>query len=118
MSLQDETGVFEEIDPPEPEYLSSSEPDDEEEGAEVAALRAEIEQLQSKLTEQKDKMRDLWRLNCEQLAESDNSLAEKEDENARLKEEIACLRRSSPSAHSGTSEGSRHSTEEESSGHS
>ena len=56
-------------------------------------------------------------MNCEQVAEMDTLFSEKEDENSRLKEELARLRRSSPSVHSGTSEGSRHSTKEDSSWH-
>ena len=117
ISLQDETGAFEQIDPPEPEHLASSASDSEDEGSDIAALRAEIEQLQKELEEQKGKTREVWRTNCEQIAEMDALLAEKEDENARLREELVRLRRSSLSAHSGTSEGSRGGTDEDSSGH-
>ena len=63
----------------------------------VASLRAEILQLKAELETQKANTRDLWRLNCEQLAEMDGSLVEKDDEISRLKDEVARLRRSSPS---------------------
>ena len=88
--------------------------EEEEDGSEVAALRAEIEQLREELEEHKGKTREMWRVNCEQIAEMDALLSEKEDENSRLKEELARLRRASPSPHLGTSEGSR---EEDSGGH-
>ena len=39
----------------------------------------------------------MWRLNCEQLAEMDKTLTEKDDEINRLKEELNRSRRSSPS---------------------
>ena len=39
----------------------------------------------------------LWRLNCEQLAEFDSSLAEKDEEIASLRDEVSRLHRSSPS---------------------
>ena len=82
ISLQDETGVFEEIDPPELEDPPSSElgSEEEEDGSEVAALRAEIEQLREVLEEHKGKTREMWRVNCEQIAEMDALLSEKEDD--------------------------------------
>ena len=107
ISLQDESGVFHEFEPPEPEDLPHarlSESEGEPESETLLALRAEIAQLKVELEEQKTKTRDLWRLNCEQLAELDGSLAEKDEEITRLKDEVARLRRSSPSdASEGTS---------------
>ena len=104
MCLQDESGVFREIEPPEPDdpedsvHSSLSEEEEEELKPEVvASLRAEIVQLEAELEKQKAKTRDLWRLNCEQLAEMDGSLVEKDEEISRLKNEVARLRRSSPS---------------------
>ena len=101
MCLQDESGVFQEIEPPEPDDPEDSVPpgsfeEDEEESEPeiVASLRAEIVQLQAAKT------RDLWRLNCEQLAEMDGSLVEKDEEISRLKDEVARLRQSSPSDNS------------------
>ena len=96
--LQDESGVFREIEPPEldnPEDPQTSlereeEDKDETESEVVAMLRAEIAQLRTELERQKAKTRDLWKVNCEQLAEMDGSLVEKD-------EEISRLRRSSPS---------------------
>jgi len=79
----------------------------------VVALRAEVDQLRRELEEQKGRVRELWRLNCEQLMEMDTLLSEKEEENCRLRDELTRLRRSSPSVHSGTSEESRHSAEDE-----
>ena len=102
--LQDESGVFREIEPPEPDdpedsvHSSLSEEEEEELKPEVvASLRAEIVQLEAELEKQKAKTRDLWRLNCKQLAEMDGSLVEKDEEISRLKNEVARLRRSSPS---------------------
>ena len=78
----------------------SFEEDEEESEPEiVASLRAEIVQ-QAELETQKAKTGDLWRLNCEQLAEMDGSLVEKDEEISRLKDEVARLRRSSPSDNS------------------
>ena len=101
--LQDESGVFREIEPPEldnpedPQTSSEREEEDETESEVVATLRAEIAQLRTELERQKAKTRDLWRVNCEQLAEMDGSLVEKDEEISRLKDEVARLRRSSPS---------------------
>ena len=100
ISLQDESGVFQEFDPPEHHPTaseSSSEDEGESESETVTALREEIAQQKAELEEQKDKTRDLWRLNCEQLAELDNSLAEKDEEIGKLRDEVTRLRRSSPS---------------------
>ena len=80
----------------------------------MAALKAEIEQLRRELEEHKGRTREMWRKNCEQVAELDALLSEKEDENARLKEEIARLNASSPSV---ISEGLKLSNEEELSEH-
>ena len=78
----------------------SFEEDEEESEPEiVASLRAEIVQ-QAELETQKAKTGDLWRLNCEQLAEMDGRLVEKDEEISRLKDEVARLRRSSPSDNS------------------
>ena len=82
-------------------------------GIPVVALRTEVDQLRRELETQKGKLREMWRLNCEQLAEMDFLLVEKEEENICLRGQLTRLRRSSPSAHSMTSEGSRHSAEEE-----
>ena len=40
----------------------------------MATLRAKIAQLRAELERQKAKTMDLWRVNCEQLAEMDGSL--------------------------------------------
>ena len=102
--LQDESGVFREIEPPEPDdpedsvHSSLSAGGEEEAEPEVvASLRAEIVQLEAELETQKSKTRDLWRLNYEQLADMDGSLVEKDEEISRLRDEVARLRRSSPS---------------------
>ena len=52
--------------------------------------------LKAELETQKGKTRDLWRLNCKQLAEMDGSLVRKDEEISPLKDEVARLRRSSP----------------------
>ena len=115
IDLQDEMGVFVEIEPPEPESPPAVESDREEDDTDVAAFKAEIEQLRRELDEHKGRTREMWRMNCEQVAELDALLSEKEDKNARLKEEIARLNASSPSV---ISEGLRLSNEEELGGHS
>ena len=101
ISLQDESGVFQEIellDPGETLHPSLSESEEEESEPEiVASLRAEIAQLKAELEKQKVKTRNLWRTNCDQLAEADGSLAEKDEEISRLRDEVTRLRRSSPS---------------------
>ena len=116
LSLRDETGVFQEFDPPQPDDPHRPEPlevKDVEGGSEtVVALRTEVNQLRRELETQRGKLRELWRLNCEQLAEMDTLLTEKE-ENTRLRGELTRLRGSSPGAYSMASEGSRHSAEEE-----
>ena len=67
---------------------------------EVTLLKAELEKQKAELERQRTKTRDLWRLNCEQLADFDSSLAEKDEEIASLKDEVSRLHRSSPSASS------------------
>ena len=80
ISLQDETGVFEEIEPPEPEDPPLVDPPhngeegEEEEPAVVTQLRTEVERLTTELEAQKTQVRKLWKLNCEQLAEMYSSL--------------------------------------------
>ena len=58
--------MFLDIEPQEPQVVASS--------------RAETAQLEWKLEEQRAKTRELWRLNCEQLAEMDETLVEKDQE--------------------------------------
>ena len=94
--LQDETGVFREFEPPEQEDSSHLDSTPEERsGAEeleetelVVALRAEVAQLKSELESQKVKMWDMWRQNCEQIAEMDGALSEKDEEISSLREEL------------------------------
>ena len=59
--------------------------EDEREGTEVVALRAEIDQLREKLEQQKVQTREMWRGKCEQLVDMDNLLYEKAEENSRLR---------------------------------
>ena len=94
--LLDEMGTFEEIKPSEPEdpppedNLSSEESDVGP--AVVGELRAEIEQLKKEMEAQKNRVRQLCKLNCEQLAEMYSSLLQKEEEISRLKAEVAHCR--------------------------
>ena len=94
ISLQDETGVFEEIEPPEPEDPPLVDPPhdgeegEEEEPAVVTQLRAEVERLTTELEAQKTRVRELWKLNCKQLAEMDSSLLQKDEEISCLKAEV------------------------------
>ena len=87
-----------ELDDPEdsPNSSSAERDGDESELEMVASLRAEVVQLKAELETQKGKTRDLWRLNCKQLAEMDGSLVRKDEEISPLKDEVARLRRSSP----------------------
>ena len=112
LSLQDETGVFSEFEPPQPEDLPPPDSSGGEGGEEsepevpelVVELRAEVAQLKMELEVQKTRTKDTWKLSCEQLAEMDNELSEKDEEIGRLREELARLRRRSPSAGSEMSE--------------
>ena len=107
LSLRDESGIFAEFEPPEPEnppLADTSESSEEDDETELVSLRAEVERLKEELESQTVRTRDMWRLNCEQLAEMDKTLTEKDDEINRLKEELNRSRRSSPSPPSTTSE--------------
>ena len=109
ITLQDETGVFKEIEPPDPEESPPVDPPREEHGEEdgepavVAELRAEVERLTIELESRKNRVRELLKLNCEQLAEMDSSLLQK-DEISRLKAEVARSRATSSSTHSSVSD--------------
>ena len=50
-----------------------------------AASSSRVEELTSELQREKDRTKDVWRLNCEQVVRCDTELAEKESEIARLK---------------------------------
>ena len=99
ISLQDESGVFHEVElePPEVENPLSSDSEEKSESETVLELRSEIAQLKMELEEQKAKTRDMWRLNCEQLSELDCSLTEKDEEITRLRNEVSRLQGSSHS---------------------
>lgn len=78
----------------------------------MVALRAELHQLRKELEEQKGRVWELLRLNCEQLVKMDTLLSQKEENCLRHK--LARLCRSSPrSVQSGISERSRRSAEDE-----
>ena len=91
--------MFAEFEPPEPEEPPPSETaedhgeveEDLEESGLVASLRAEVEQLKRELEAQKVKTKDMWKLSCEQLAEMDHTLSEKDDEIAELRDRLAVL---------------------------
>ena len=120
ISLQDETGVFSEFEPPQPEDLPPPDSSGGEGGEEsepevpelVVELRAEVTQLKMELEVQKTRTKDMWKLSCEQLAEIDNELSEKDEEIGRLRVELARLRKRSSSAGSGNSEMSEHSVDD------
>lgn len=103
MTLQDEMGVFMEIEPPTvdahpPDGLPGQESDetDSEEPTAVRELREEVGRLTVELETQKARVRELWKLNCDQLAEMDSSLLQKEEEIGSLRAEVARLRGTSP----------------------
>ena len=58
---------------------------------ENTVLQEEVSGLRDGMEEARRKYKELWRMNCEQLAEHDVSLAAKEDEVESLKERIAEL---------------------------
>ncbi len=114
ITLQDETGVFEEVEPPDPPDDPTlvhtpgddTEKDKEDGPAVVAELRAEVGRLAAELEVQKKRVRDMWKMNCEQLSEMDDALLQKDEEIARLKVEVARSRSraTSPSTHSSISD--------------
>ena len=101
MTLQDEDGVFLEIEPLPIEDPPPDDPEDADgeapEPAVVGELRVEVERLKTELEAQKSRVRELWKLNCEQLADMDSSLLQKDEEIGSLKAEVARRRGSSPS---------------------
>ena len=56
-----------------------------------AGLLLEVGSLSERIVREKDKYKELWRHNCEQLAEYDAVLADKEEEIETLKRRIAAL---------------------------
>lgn len=106
ITLQDEMGVFKEIDSPihgdpSPGDLPHEGDEEEVKPAIITELRAEIERLTAELEAQKKRVRELWKLNCDQLAEMDNSLLQKDEEISHLKPEVVRSRSHtiSPSTH-------------------
>ena len=106
VSLQDEDGVFLTAGPREAESRPET-PDPEIEShsgeetltaevqslrlalqtatAEESTLRAQVSALTAQLENEKKRTKDLWRLNCAQLAEFDSTLARKDDEMEALR---------------------------------
>ena len=105
-SLLDADGVFLEVQPEkhagekgEVEAEESSEEGEEVVRSEVEALwlalqaaeearrvlEDEVTELQQKLEREKAKSRDLWKMNCVQLTDFDETLIEKDKEIARLR---------------------------------
>ena len=89
--LQDESGEFLTIEeeaaeePPDPEHQDGG----EEEGtlqAELEAAKVENTELRRQLDHEKTRLRELWRTNCQCLAEYDEILAQKDTEIERLKQ--------------------------------
>ena len=104
ISLQDEEGVFLRVEPKrsaerEGERTSwesgeSIEREGVGEEAElIRALQSEVAALKAELQRQKGRVKETWRLSCTQLAETDSALTEKDEEIARLREELAQARR-------------------------
>ena len=108
VTLKDADGVFLEV---EPEENGAQEEVEEEqvnvEAGDVDALRQELEEakaaqlsleaelttLRQKYEREKAKAKDLWSVNCAQLAEFDETLLEKEEEIAQLKDQLAAAKR-------------------------
>ena len=87
MTLQDEDGVFLVIEPLPIEDPPPDDPEDADGGegeapepAVVGELRVEVERLKTELEAQKSRVRELWKLNCKQLADMDSSLLQKDEE--------------------------------------
>ena len=103
--LQDATGVFLESEPdPEPSAHGTEKEEEtgEEESDEVetlkqaldeateknAALAREVSSLREGLQKQKDRVKELWKINCEQLAEHDSIIAAKDVEISSLRARV------------------------------
>lgn len=103
--LQDASGVFLESEPdPEPSAHGTEKEAEtgEEEADEVetlkqaldeateknAALASEVSSLREGLQKQKDRVKELWKLNCEQLAEYDSIIAAKDVEISSLRARV------------------------------
>ena len=113
ISLRDAEGVFLTVDPPEsPELEGEHAPTDTAEGGSAGeletlreelreavdqqgALREEVAQLKEELENEKAKVKELWQMSCTQLSQFDSSLAEKDDEIALLREQLARVHHSS-----------------------
>jgi len=112
MSLQDETGAFHEIEPPEPDPdpASDQEHGDEQSTDDVEVLRAMVERLESELEAQKNLTKNMWQMSCQQIAEMDSALSRKDEEISQLRSELARVQQPSPGARSEVSEVSDLST--------
>ena len=108
VTLKDADGVFLEVEPEE----SGAQEEEEEEQVEVeagdvdalrqeleevkaarASLEAELTTLRQKYEREKAKAKDLWSVNCAQLAEFDETLLEKEEEITQLRDQLAAAKR-------------------------
>ena len=108
VTLKDADGVFLEVEPEE----SGAQEEEEEEQVEVeagdvdalrqeleevkaarASLEAELTTLRQKYEREKAKAKDLWSVNCAQLAEFDETLLEKEEEITQLRDQLAATKR-------------------------
>ena len=116
LELQDEDGTFLEVPPEEPHgpLLEGDEEKSDSEGlakalrditAENTALKAEVSMLHEQLGRAKEKIKSMWKLNCEQLMEHEALIEAKDDEIANLKARLTILegRSSSPDTGHGRS---------------
>ena len=61
------------------------------------ALQAEVSSLQEALVRERERVSEMWRVNCMQLAEFDSALTAKDEELEKLREQLARLSPHAPS---------------------
>lgn len=121
IGLQDASGLFLDLAPGESDGDNPDEDRDKEsEGENIeddvetlrksleevseqkGALQAEVSSLQEELAGEKERVKELWKVNCMQLSEFDAALTAKEEEIQKLQEQLA-LSHPRPPSHSRSS---------------
>ena len=107
MKVTEEDGVFMEVEPEEPVEGEEEESGDEEEDSEPDELRQELKEatkanealqqevikLGQKLERERAKSKELWKMNCAQLSEFDSTPEKKDGEIAKLKRQLAAVKK-------------------------
>ena len=110
LSLQDESGIFHEVQPEpfaeeEAEEQHSSREEDllvqlEAIKEENESLKAQVDELSKQLGVEKDRIKQMWLISSQQLADRDRDLAAKEETIAKLSAKLQELSVRSPGHHS------------------